>query len=165
MVNKVNKLITIITLVGAGVVGVNSAETLTTNVYAENIYDINLAAPDLDGKEHLYEEYYHAPNGYEYYGLYRLYWDNGVEITYNVFSGIWTIWGTTTKSFGYNMFNVEQNTKYTLSYISVAGTLSGSVYFNVYEPLYDVIYQKNENVNKQDTFLTTTQDKFRLWYC
>ncbi len=152
MVKKANKLMTILTLVGAGVVGVNSAETVITNVSAETVNNINLASPDLDGKEHLGD------------GDYRLYLNSGVEISYNVFSGIWTIYGTTTSSLNYSLFNVEENTEYALSYIALSGTISeGAVFFHVKEPLYDIISQVNENVNKQDTFVTTTQNVFGFW--
>ena len=121
-------------------------ENMASKLYGAD----NLAVPDLEGKEYLGD------------GVYRLYDGNGVTIDYNVFNGIFTYNGTSSAGWQHTLFNIEQNTEYTLSYIAVSGTLTGGrLNIIISSPNTNVLFQNNENVNKQSTFITTTQDILR----
>lgn len=120
-------------------------------MFKQQLRGYNLSKPDLSTATDL--------GG----GNYRLYNGDGITVDYNVSSGIWTFNGTSTLTLGNVLFNIEQNTQYTLSYIAVSGTLSGGqLLLGVSSPYTVVLNQNNQNADKQNTFVTTTQDRFRF---
>lgn len=106
----------------------------------------NLANPDIENKEYLGD------------GVYRLYQYRGLTIDYDVFSGVFNYNGTTTDSISAILFNVEQNTEYTISYYPIyVGTTPGSFILDVYSPFLRVLNQSNKDEDLINTFTTTTQ--------
>src|SRR5690554_3464057 len=143
MVKKIGVFITILGLVFVGMP--------QFNIKAQVIEYTNLASPDLEGKEYLGN------------GVYRLYNGNGVTLDYNIYNGVFTINGTTTARLNYILFNIEQNTEYILSYFAVSGTLTGTNFrFWLYSPEATLFRLDNENIDKQYTFTTTTQNQLRV---
>jgi hypothetical protein len=126
-------------------------------IYASNNQNVdysfkNVASPDLEGKDYLYD------------GDYRLYNDRGITVDYNVYNGIYTINGTTTKHLQEILINIETDTEYTLSYYAVSGTLTGGMLVLLIKgPPEDIIRQNNENIDKQITFITTTQTNIEFY--
>ena len=60
-----------------------------------------------------------------------------------------------------DLFNVETNTQYTISYYALDGTLTGgALNMNLWGPILTVMQQLNQNIDKQNTFITTTQTNF-----
>src|SRR5690606_4550097 len=92
-------------------------------------------------------------------GNYRLYNDVGITVDYNVYSGEYNINGVVTSTRAYTLLDILPDTEYTISYIGISGVLSGGG-FRIYiqSPYTEVILQINENVNKQNTFTTSTQN-------
>ena len=118
-----------------------------------NIYsNINLASPDLTVATYL--------GG----GDYRIYDDRGITLDYNVYSGIFNINGSLVNGFDIWLFNIQKNTQYTASYVSVSGTLSGTLsrnYFRIVRdyPVTTIIIQSDENISKENIFTTTTENQ------
>src|SRR5690554_6284356 len=104
----------------------------------------NLASPDLDGKEYLGD------------GVYRLYNANGITIDYEVYSGIFTFNGIASRSVVYDLVEVEQDTEYNLSYVSISGSIVRYLDFYLASPALVFFTQTDENVNKQNSVITTT---------
>ncbi len=77
----------------------------------------NLAVPDLEGKEYLYN------------GVYRLSDINGVAIDYNVYSGIISINGAKTSNFTYLFTDYIPIGEYTLSYHYVDGSMVATSFY------------------------------------
>src|SRR5690625_1180363 len=121
-------------------------------MFKQQLRGYNLAMPDLEGKEYLGN------------GVYRVYNINGITIDYNVYNGIWTINGTSSAITQEILFNIETNTEYTLSYIAVSGTLTGGLFtLLIQSPQVNLIQQDDENVDKQNTFITTTHTTLRFF--
>jgi hypothetical protein len=124
-------------------------------MFKQQLRGYNLAMPDLSTATDLGGENY------------RLYDDRGITIDYNINSGIWTINGTTTGQSGsfihLNAFFIEPNTQYSISYYAVSGTLTGgALVINITSPTINVILQDEENIDKQNTFTTTSQTLLRI---
>lgn len=111
---------------------------------------INLASPDLTDKQYLDN------------AIYRLHNYNGITIDYNTINGHWIFNGSTTAPVGIQLLNLETNTQYALSYIAISGTLTGGLYFFSNPPVVEVLFQINDNVDKTASFITSTQNQFRI---
>lgn len=84
------------------------------NISASNNNEaINMASPDLTGKEYLGD------------GIYRLHNDvSGVRLDYNVFDGVYTLNGTASKQDLYRLSFINEPSTYTLSFHYVNGSFN-----------------------------------------
>jgi len=121
-------------------------------MFKQQLRGYNLGGPDLTGAEDLGD------------GEYRLYNNNDITIDYNVYNGEYNVNGSPSSTFAFDLIDILPDTEYTVSYIGISGVLSGGG-FRVYitSPYTTVILQQtNENINKQNTFTTTTQNLLRF---